>query len=607
MKQLTEHILRFLPFLVPLLPGAASCTPQTAEATEQVPELISIIPTSGESGCTAIISGNGFSEKASENTVVFGDIPAEIISSTKDRLTVIAPQHEEGQTDVKVETNGKNAGSLHFKFVKLTEPELKISGLNPTSGFAGEELTVYGENFSDEPAGMTVTFDGTAAKILLCSSNFIKVSIPEHERGDAIVRVTKGAKSASIKFTYIELSISRNMPAEGGKGTVVTIYGEGFSETASQNAVTVGGTAAEVTKASGTALEVLMPELPAGTYSFTIKTRGRECTGGSFTVAPLWYVETVAGTGEQTCIDGIGTAAGLGIMQHIAQAPDGMLWMTQRGGKGKDAIRVLNPKTWEVTTAAGTDNAVISNSHPWGAAFASDGSLYIAGKAKGKVFRIAKDGTVGEVALPAHKLSTNPMCVLLDDSDNLYLLNRNAGTAEKPSYISVYDKNLNLIKDMPVLLFAEHMAWNRNKSRIIIGTTGKPFGLFEFNPGTGDVKMIAGTGEKPTADTFSDGEEGNPSTASIGTVEGIATADDGTIYFSDVTAFLVRKLIPGEGGDYTKGTVKTVAGSAVKAGTDDGLATNATFKYPCGIMPMEDGSLIVADGTGYVIRRIYSK
>ena len=161
----------------------------------------------------------------------------------------------------------------------------------------------------------------------------------------------------------------------------------------------------------------------------------RVCTGGSFTVAPLWYVETVAGSSVRGTKDGIGKAANLETVQHLAMGPDGKVWFTSRGGAGRDAIRTLDPKTWEVKTVIGIDNAT--------------------GKAAGKVFKLAA-GTneISVLSLPAHKLTTNPMCVLTDAQDNLYLLNRDAGTEAKPSYISVYDKNLVLKHDWPVRLFA---------------------------------------------------------------------------------------------------------------------------------------------------------
>lgn len=594
-----------------LLVGAASCSDsETGNGLAAEPELISIIPISGASGCTAIISGVNFAAEQSANKVLLDGQEAQVVSSSKNRIQIVTPEHADGKVDVKVSVNGKEVSGLDFTYVTLADPEIKITALRPSFGFVGDNVTIIGENFSDEVADMSVTFDGVKANIITTSSSALSVTAPEHARGRVTVEVKKGAKTAVAEFTYVELMVEKSTPSEGGAGTIVTIYGEGFSEELANNVVMVGDQVLTVTEATATTLKVEMPALGTGTYTFTVKVGERVCTGGSFTVAPLWYVETVAGSVQGTK-DGIGKEAKLEIVQHLAMGPDGKVWFTSRGGAGKDAIRTLDPKTWEVKTVIGTENALINNTHFWGSTFDSKGNYYVAGKAAGKVFKIAA-GTneISVLPLPAHKLTSNPMCVLTDAQDNLYLLNRDAGTEAKPSYISVYDKNLVLKHDWPVKLFAEHMAWNKDKTKLFIGTTGGPFGIFEFDPATGEMKKIAGTDNKPTsAANTTDGEPGNPLTATIGQVEGIAVDAEGNLWFSDVTTATVRVLVPGEGGDYTKGTVKTRAGMnfVPKYPGVDGLGTNAGLKYPCGLLPMPDGSMLLADGTGYTIRRIYSK
>ena len=595
-----------------LLVGAASCSDsETGNGLAAEPELISIIPISGASGCTAIISGVNFAAEQSANKVLLDGQEAQVVSSSKNRIQIVTPEHADGKVDVKVSVSGKEVSGLDFTYVTLADPEIKITALRPSFGFVGDNVTIIGENFSDEVADMSVTFDGVKANILTTSSSALSVTAPEHARGRVTVEVKKGAKTAVAEFTYVELMVEKSTPSEGGAGTIVTIYGEGFSEELANNVVMVGDQVLTVTEATATTLKVEMPALGTGTYTFTVKVGERVCTGGSFTVAPLWYVETVAGSSVRGTLDGIGKAANLETVQHLAMGPDGKVWFTSRGGAGKDAIRTLDPKTWEVKTVIGTDNALINNTHLWGSTFDSKGNYYATGKAAGKVFKIAA-GTneISVLPLPAHKLTTNPMCVLTDAQDNLYLLNRDAGTEAKPSYISVYDKHLVLKHDWPVKLFAEHMAWNKDKTKLFIGTTGAPFGIFEFDPATGEMKKIAGTDNKPTsAANTTDGDPGNPLTATIGQVEGIAVDAEGNLWFSDVTTATVRVLVPGEGGDYTKGTVKTRAGMnfVPKYPGVDGLGTNAGLKYPCGLLPMPDGSMLLADGTGFTIRRIYSK
>lgn len=590
-----------------LLVGAASCSDsESGNGLAAEPELISIIPVSGASGCTAIISGVNFAAEQSANKVFLDGQEAQVVSSSKNRIQIVTPEHADGKVDVKVSVNGAEVSGLDFTYVTLAEPEVKITALRPSFGFVGDNVTILGENFSDEVADMSVTFDGVKANILTTSSSALSVTAPEHARGRVTVEVKNGAKTAVAEFTYVELMVEKSTPSEGGAGTIVAIYGEGFSEELANNVVMVGDQVLKVTESTATTLKVEMPALGTGTYTFTVKVGERVCTGGSFTVAPLWYVETVAGSSVRGTKDGIGNAANLETVQHLAMGPDGKVWFTSRGGAGRDAIRTLDPKTWEVKTVIGIDNALIKNTHPWGSTFDSKGNYYVTGKAAGKVFKIAA-GTneISVLPLPAHKLTSNPMCVLTDAQDNLYLLNR-----ANPSYISVYDKNLVLKHDWPVSLSAEHMAWNKDKTKLYIGSSGAPFGIFEFDPATGEMKKIAGTKDKPaSAANTTDGEPGNPLTATIGQIEGMAVDAEGNLWFSDVTTTTVRVLIPGEGGDYTKGTVKTRAGMnfVPKYPGVDGLGTNAGLKYPCGLLPMPDGSMLLADGTGFTIRRIYSK
>lgn len=587
-----------------------SCNKDIPKSEEtKNPELVSIIPVSGEVGTTVLISGNNFSKVLLENKVTFDDVEAKVVSATSTRLIVIAPNHPEGESQVSVTVRGQKLRGLKFSYVILKPLELKVIGINPSSAYAGDEVTILGENFSSEVAEMSVKFDGVPAIVKSSSNNEIKVTAPEHPRGRVDVSVERGEAKAKVSFTYVELSIFSNIPTEGGEGTEVVISGEGFSEKLSDNKVYVGDVELTVKSASLNSITVVMPKLEGGKYKFRVNVKGRELVGGSFEVARQFFVETLAGKGVQGTTDGIGKDAVLGIIQSLSIAHDGKIWFTQRGGAGKDAIRSLDPATKEVSTIIATDNVLLSNSHPWGGAFNSKGEFFIAGKAKGKVFKVGLDKSLVEVVLPAHTLTTNPMCVLFDSADNLYLLNRDAGTSAKPSYISVFDKDLNLVKDVPVLLFAEHMAWNKDKTGILIGSTGIPFGIHEVSLEDGSYKTLAGGSDKPTKDNYTDGESGNPLSAKIGSIEGIYAAKDGKIYFSDITAATVRVVIPGEAGNYATATVKTIAGvpfSAVVPGVD-GVATNSKFKYPCGIVELSDASLLVAGGTGFDIRRIYYK
>jgi YD repeat-containing protein len=97
---------------------------------------------------------------------------------------------------------------------------------------------------------------------------------------DAVGNVQSISRQSSSLVSVIEFT-----PDGGAVGTTVTIYGTGFSTTASQNAVTFNGVAATVTSASATSLVTTVPTgATTGTISVTTPS-GSDASSTSFTVA----------------------------------------------------------------------------------------------------------------------------------------------------------------------------------------------------------------------------------------------------------------------------------------------------------------------------------
>ena len=123
---------------------------------------------------------------------------------------------------------------------------------------------------------------------------------------------------------------------------------------------------------------------------------------------------------------------------------------------------------------------------------------------------------------------------------------------------------------------------------------------------SGERIDIAGCGERPGDAGYSDGEEGNPLAAIVGNVFGLAFDAADRLYIADASAHSIRILTPKD-GDYTKGTLETVAGTG-KAGYTDGLGLKAAFNNPYGVQPTPDGKTIyVADSSNELIRSISVK
>ncbi len=602
-----KKIIYSLITLVLLTPVFWSCTDKAENVEAGVPELISVIPVTGPSGSTIIISGLNFSPVAEENVVTIGGLPATVKSATENRLTVTVPEHEDGKAEVKVTVKGIELGGFTFTYAKLIDPEIVIGSIAPAQAYVGDEITIFGENFSDDKKEVKVKFGESQANIISSSENIIKVTAPQNSLGDVVVEITSKSKKASIPFKYVDLTMSGNRPTEGGKGTIVTIMGTGFNTDPAKNKVVINDIEIVPTEATYNTLSVIMPDLPWGTYEFTVETHGKTVKGGSFTVVQVWTVETVAGKLPQNHVDGIGKAAQFYYAQNISRDADGLLWITQRGGTNKDAIRVMDPETYEVKTVVPTSNTLISNGHPWGSCFDKHGNYWFTLKAKGSdnILRIDAGTTEPKVMdIKERTVASNSMYILVDDNDNIYILNRSS-SASATSYLSIYDKSFKKLHDYSIGTgFITSMAFTVDKSKLLLGTSGKAC-IYMLDPADGTFSKIAGTGSTPNANSYTDGETGKPLTATIGIIDGIAVAQDGTVYFTDATAQTLRKLIPGENGDYTKGTIKTIAGTAMKKGNQDGIGTNATFSAIAGICLMPDGSILIADSAG-LIRRAYS-
>lgn len=138
---------------------------------------------------------------------------------------------------------------------------------------------------------------------------------------------------------------------------------------------------------------------------------------------------------------------------------------------------------------------------------------------------------------------------------------------------------------------------------MIVGTSNG-YVLIQISP-DGTQKTIAGDGVK--GQEYYDGDPGNPLSAKVGATFGVAAGSDGCLYLSDNTYNCIRKLTPDASGDYSKGTLETIAGSG-KSGFSDGKGLKATFNQPYEIIITKDcKTMYVAGAVNYLIRRITVK
>ena len=107
----------------------------------------------------------------------------------------------------------------------------------------------------------------------------------------------------------------------------------------------------------------------------------------------------------------------------------------------------------------------------------------------------------------------------------------------------------------------------------------------------GTVQTVAGTaGVAGSAD-------GPGGTATFWGPAGAVADGAGNVYVADYLNALVRKIDP-------NGNVTTVVGQKPHAGSTDGAASAATFRYPFGVAADAQGNLYVTDSNNHTVRKI---
>ncbi len=169
-----------------------------------------------------------------------------------------------------------------------------ITEIGPEAAFPGQEVIIYGKNFSSAASGNTVTFNGVAATVISTTTLAIKTAVPDGAVSGDVTVTTNSMTSAGYPFTVTEPVIpviTSIEPLSGKVGTTVIITGTDFSTTPGLNIVSFNGTEANVTASTATTITTTVPA-GATTGPVTVTVDG-ESNGIVFTVvdANIFEVE----------------------------------------------------------------------------------------------------------------------------------------------------------------------------------------------------------------------------------------------------------------------------------------------------------------------------
>jgi hypothetical protein len=232
-------------------------------------------------------------------------------------------------------------------------PVPSITGFSPNSGPVGTSVTISGTGFT----GATIVRFGTtnAATFTVDSNTQIRATVPAGASSGPISVVTPGGTATSTgSFTVIPPpSITGFSPASGPDGTVITIYGSGFTWA---TAVTLNGTnVAGFTVVTDAQIRATVPGGASSGLISVVTPGGTATSTGIFTVTDppvpsiTGFLPVSGGVGTVVTIDGSGfTGAGAVTLNGTNVAgftvvTDAQITATVPEGASSGQISVVTP------------------------------------------------------------------------------------------------------------------------------------------------------------------------------------------------------------------------------------------------------------------------
>jgi gliding motility-associated-like protein len=333
-------------------------------------------------------------------------------------------------------------------------------------------------------------------------------------------------------------------------------------------------------------------------------------TGGAVPANLYGQVTTFAGTGKAGSINGLGTAASFSAPFGLVVDGGGNIYV---GDYNNNLIRKITP-AGVVTTVAGIAGAygAVNGSItkatftlPEGVAVDKAGNIYVADSFDDLIRMITPGGVVSTLAGTAgvagsangtgiNAAFNSPTGVAVDNAGNVYVADQNNNLIRKVSPAGV----VSTLAGTGIIGSTNGAGVNasfKSPTGVAVDNLGNVYvadagnNLIRVITTAGIVTTLAGSGAIGAAD-------GQGTAATFNNPYGIAVDVSGTVYVADEKNNIIRKISP-------TGLVSTIAGNGA-GGSNNGIATNATFSYPGSIATDGMGNVYVGDINTYLIRKV---
>ena len=250
-----------------------------------------------------------------------------------------------------------------------------ISSLTPSTGGAGTEVTISGDNFGTHRGSCAVKFNGTAAAVTGWANSTIKVKVPQGAT-DGNVTVTDWVGQVSNGRTFtLGTSLAGVAPGVAKPAEEVVVYGQKLGS--SPGTLKFDGTTLQVTSWKDDRIEFLAPaQLKSGTIKAYVD--GKASNGVAFSVvASSWYLAegcTNGGFETWVLVQNPNNSASNIDVTYMTPAGTVQGPRTSVPANSRQTFNVADtvPGQWEVSTRVTADRPVFAeramygNNRAWG-------------------------------------------------------------------------------------------------------------------------------------------------------------------------------------------------------------------------------------------------
>lgn len=331
--------------------GAASN--QNVIFTYPDPVISGLSPTSGPVGTHLQITGTGFGATQGNSTVIFnGSYGGTVLSWADTQIVVSVPYFGNPTGSVYVRVGGvQTTASDTFTLLGAF-----ISGVSPTSGAVGTQVTISGSGFGTTQGSNYVTLNGTTASVSNWSDSQIAATVAAGTTTGPVRAVIGYISSNSdVVFTMPNPVVSTLSPQKAPVSSPVQVNGSGFGASQGGSTVTFNGTTATASSWSDTQITATVPSGATSGYVRVAVGGVTSATNSAnyFTVGNLLVtgISPIAGpVGTQITVSGVGFGASQGsstisinnVSATVSSWSDTQIIATVPSGATTGAVKVVN-------------------------------------------------------------------------------------------------------------------------------------------------------------------------------------------------------------------------------------------------------------------------